>query len=184
MRAREALGAAALLLVAFGAPTLSGCGGQVELAATPDDAGEEIGHDAKPDAKPDTTYDLGVDAYDAAEEIYVDPLCPDAPAPPTQYKCDPLDSASSCPRGEACQLWVQYPTVPCEHETYGANCGPAGIGTQGTACSSQGCAADYVCIVSGAGNICARTCKPGKVGACPEGLVCVGVDVPGVGACV
>lgn len=164
---------------------LSGCGGSI----TPDDvtadaAIDDATHDAKLDAKPDAKPDALADAPDTSHDVYIEPLCPDAPAPPTQYKCDPLDSAGSCPRGEACQLWVDYPLVPCEHEVYGANCGPAGEGKQGTACSSQGCAADYVCIVSGAGNICARTCRPGKVGACPEGLVCVGVDVPGVGACV
>ncbi len=159
-----------------------GCGGSI--ATADGDAAQlaDAGHDAKLDAELDTRPDALSDTADA-EEIYVDPICPDAPPPPTKYACDPLAANTGCPAGEGCFPWIQYPTVPCEYEVYGSTCMPPGSGTQGTPCSGS-CATGYICVVSGAGNVCTKMCKLGVIGACPEGYVCESTDAPGIGSCI
>jgi hypothetical protein len=176
MRALMWLGMMAL------APMAVGCGGSIAMGD--DDAAiSDAGHDAKADAFVDARPDTHADAADTGGEIYVDPLCPDAPPPPTRYACDPLGTPTGCRAGEGCFPWVQYPTIPCEYEVYGATCMTPGSGTQGTPCSGS-CATGFICVVSGAGNVCTRMCKLGVIGACPEGLVCESTDVPGIGACI
>ena len=174
--------------------SLSGvaCGGSVtgDEVILYDDAGNPITDTASlRDGAPDTRRDSSVDtsARDTFVEpdTFVDPVCPDAPAPKTDYRCDPLKKApGDCKAGQACYPWVEYPTEPCEHEIYHAGCFPAGTGKQGDPCGSSTCAAGYACVASGAGNVCVAMCKPGTPGGCPEGLVCHTTDVPGIGGCL
>lgn len=171
------------------------CGGSVsgETAILFDDAGNPILDTSAPDALPDThhhdgfvhdtAFDTSVD--DTEPETWVDPGCPDAPAPKPSYACDPLKTPpGDCKAGEACYPYVEYPTSPCDHEHYYSACFPAGTGKQGDPCSSAECAAGFACVVSGAGNVCVKMCKPGDFGACPDGLVCEPTDVPGIGGCL
>ncbi|MGZ3416816.1 MAG: hypothetical protein ACXWUG_10675 [Polyangiales bacterium] len=177
---------AALALGAF----LVGCGGTVIGDDSFDGAvdgsvdGADDTHVAH-DTLRDGVVLLDTGTMDTEPEVYVDPGCPDAPAPKPDYKCDPLATPpGGCKPGQACFPYVVYPTEPCEHETYHAACFPAGSGKSGDPCSTTACAAGYACVVSGAGNVCVKMCVPGKTGACPDGLVCEPTDVPGVGGCL
>jgi len=167
-----------------------GCGGSViDDGILYDDAGNPIdgGADAKTDTRADTRRDGGRDSgvTDTMPDTWIDPMCPDAPAPKPDYRCDPLKPPpGDCPSGQGCYPWVEYPEDPCEHEIYHAGCFPVGSGKQGDPCGSTMCAAGYACVASGAGNVCVKMCKPGVPGACPEGLVCHTTDVPGVGGCM
>jgi hypothetical protein len=171
---------------------LVGCGGSVsqEPLTVFDDAGKPIDAgtlDAAVDAsKRDSSVDAGRDGgRDAALDTWVDPGCPDAPAPPKDFRCDPLaPPPGDCPKGQACFPFVEYPTDPCDPEIYRAACFPAGSGKAGDPCSGGDCAAGFVCVATGAGNVCVSVCNPAKSGGCPEGLVCSPTDVPGVGGCL
>jgi hypothetical protein len=120
---------------------------------------------------------------------YVDPGCPDAAPPPTQFDCDPY-GANQCPDGEACFPWVDYPTSPCGFETYGASCSPAGTQQQGDPCGNVTpgsialCAPGFVCVIAGEGDAqCVELCKLQGPNTCPHGLLCLPVDVEGIGGC-
>jgi hypothetical protein len=169
-----------------------GCGGVVgqEPLTYFDDAGNPLdvgSSDTGVDAfRPDTSIDTGRDSVrDAALDTWFDPGCPDAPLPAKDFKCDPLKPApGDCGKNQACFPYVDYPTDPCGHEVYHAACFPAGPGRQGDPCSEVTCAAGFICVATGAGNVCVSLCNPGKAGGCPEGLVCGPTDVPGVGGCL
>lgn len=171
-----------------------GCGGSVSIdpALTYDDAGNPIVDAVAVDAKTDTRprrdsspwTDSSVSEDDAEPDAWIDPGCPDTPAPKPVYTCDPLSPPpGDCKAGEACHPYVEYPIEPCEHERYHAECFPAGTGKQGDPCGGGACSAGFACVASGAGNVCVRMCAPGKTGGCPDGLVCHPTDVPGVGGC-
>lgn len=139
-------------------------------AATQQDArrpGSSSGDSSKPDARND----------------YVDPTCPDPPPANEDYQCDPI-AQSGCQPGEQCAPFVDYPTDSCSAETYGAFCVPAGTLEQGEPCDSQlDCAAGYICLITGAGTTCGRSCDLASSSDCPDGLVCTATDVNGIGAC-
>ncbi len=114
---------------------------------------------------------------------FVDPKCPNTPPPNTAYECD-VAKQKGCKAGEACSPFVDYPTDPCDPETYGSLCIPAGTGTQGSACDGQrACAAGYICVITGAGTNCAKYCDLNNPSGCTDGLICDAVDVSGVGVC-
>lgn len=167
--------------------TVLGCSGSVVGADPPaQDAGAETGHDAPVDAPTDTKKpDADSASIDAFEE-YVDPGCPDAPAPVFDYTCDPLDpTAQDCPEGEACYPYVDYPSDPCEAEVYGSYCLTSGTGAQGEYCwSAFDCAPGFVCVVSGAGDQCVRICSLTDPSTCPDGQICEPLDVAGFGGCL
>ena len=82
------------------------------------------------------------------------------------------------------QIYVRYPSGPCEQERYGTVCAPAGTGRQGSACgSTEECAAGYACIITGAGTTCGKLCVLGQASSCPEGQVCEPIDVAGYATC-
>lgn len=172
--------------------SLVGCGGAIsdEPLTLFDDAGNPIDTGALDSGvdsfRPDTRVDVGRDSgRDAVFDTWVDPGCPDAPAPPKDYRCDPLKPPpGDCPKNQACFPYVEYPTEPCGHEVYHTACFPAGPGKQGDPCSGGDCAAGHICVATGAGNVCVTMCSPTKPGGCPEGLVCSPTDVPGVGGCL
>jgi len=172
--------ALALAVFAFG------CGGNVfQDEIVYDDAGNPIidgGADAKSDTRRDSGHDTSVS--DSAPETWVDPMCPDAPEPKPDYRCDPLEpSPGECKAGQGCTLRVEYPEDPCEHAIYRFACSAAGTGKQGDPCLPALCAPGYVCAGWGAGFVCVKMCKPGAPGVCAEGLVCH-TAVPGFGLCM
>ena len=187
MRDLTTLRGSILLLVAF----VGACGGSV--SADPDGiTAEDTGGDTRfvdtglrtrdsgLDSRVDTGRDTGV-----ARDSFVDPGCPDASHPPPVFSCDPYEVPSrTCPKGEGCFPFVQPSTDPCVPEQYAAECFPVGPGHQGAPCSGTGCAAGFVCVVSGAGNQCGAICHVGTPGACADGFVCSPVDVPGIGVCL
>jgi hypothetical protein len=167
--------------------TVAACGGGV----SPGDPGRGPGADggatldgSKPppigrkDGGPPNKRDAGADA-----SPYVDPPCPNPPPPRNDFECD-VGKQTGCDPGEGCYPYVRYPSGYCQPEEYGAICAPAGSGTQGETCASAlECAGGFICVITGAGTSCARYCELGKVGACPEGLVCEPLDVSGMGVC-
>ncbi len=122
---------------------------------------------------------------DAFEE-YVDPGCPDKPPPAYEYDCDPYNQGNGdCAPGDACYIFVQYPSEACGQEIYGAFCAPAGSGGQGAPCNGGlDCQAGYVCVVSGSGNQCIQLCSLTGDDGCPPGMVCEPIDVEGFGGCL
>lgn len=145
--------------------------------------GPDASQSAKPDAgKSDAPVDAPKDSKDALPD-YTDPGCPDAPPPLISKECDVYAEPTGCGTGETCYPFIEYPTGPCEQEVYGAMCVPAGSGGQGDECH-LGCKAGHVCVVSGQGTQCVKICDLSAPMPCPDGLVCVSVDVPGVGVCI
>jgi hypothetical protein len=132
-------------------------------------------------------YDAGVDAprtpQDAYSE-YVDPGCPDAPMKTVDMQCDPMAPlGGDCPEGTACYPFVESPMGVCGTETYGTECAPSGTGTQGDPCDN-GCAPNYLCVVSGQGTQCVQLCDVNAAMGCSGGLICTPVDIPGIGGCL
>ncbi len=117
---------------------------------------------------------------------YVDPQCPDAGAPLHYNECDVFDPNSCGSPDEACYPMVIPPQHKCEPETYGAFCTYVGTGTQGAPCGTgSGCAAGFVCLITGASTECAKMCEFGSgTHTCPDGFVCEPIDIPGFAACL
>jgi hypothetical protein len=136
---------------------------------------KDAGKDAKDSGK-DSSTDVGVGGTGGI------PVCPDASPPPPDYQCDPFSPVTGCLSGEACYPWVDYPTAPCEFETFGTICAPAGIGGQGDPCTGL-CAANHVCVITGQGTQCVQLCQLVGEDTCPPGLFCVPIDVEGFGGC-
>jgi hypothetical protein len=117
---------------------------------------------------------------------FADPGCPPVTTPPPVDECNPLADVSSCPMGESCFPFVDYPSGPCEVESYGTVCRRAGPGTQGDSCARDACAADHICVSTGRGTQCARLCglaaDPPSV--CAPGLLCLPIDIEGFGGCL
>lgn len=173
---------------------LAGCGGSVEGGTGAGGSGGMAGGGGTggiivhPDAGPDVHHhDAGVDATPDApwdvESEYVDPGCPDAAPPPVTEECDLFAKPTTCPGGEGCYPFVQYPSGPCQQEQYGTVCRAVGSGHQGDPCGGGDCAAGFVCVVTGAGNQCVQLCHLGSSKDCPSGLVCVPIDSDGYGGC-
>ena len=180
MRVRLALAGVFLLLA---------CGGQAEVDATrrskplpsPVAPGADVpvndagaGPSAPPEPEP------------SEPPPYEAPSCPPTPPPPVNVECDPLADDPGCPSGQSCFPFVDYPTSPCEVERYGARCAPAGSGVQGQSCADTPCAADYICLSTGRGTMCARLCglSPDAPDVCDPGLLCLPVDIEGFGGCL
>lgn len=179
-----------LCLLAAGSLSALACGQLASDSTGADDdadddgplrPGRDGGRDAGP-RRPDGGRTGPGPGPDASND-YVEPECPERPAPDEVYECDPF-AQTGCEAGEACSPFVQYPSDPCGAETYGAFCIPAGTLTQGESCESQlDCAAGYLCLITGAGTTCGKTCDLADSDACTDGLVCVSTDVAGIGAC-
>lgn len=155
----------------------AGSGGTEPSDAGPDGPKKPPSKDAGGDAAKDS----GKDAKDALPD-YVDPGCPDAGPPIMQYQCDPY-STGICPDDMTCYPFVEYPSEPCGQEIYGAQCVFAGTGGQGEPCDG-GCKAGHVCVISGQGTQCILMCDLKDPNPCLDGLICVPVDIPGLGGCI
>jgi hypothetical protein len=131
---------------------------------------------------------------------FADPGCPEVPPPAQVNDCNPFiidstgemsdplapgappESSFACQQGEACIPFVDYPNAPCEPETFGTKCVPAGTAGQGMPCD-EGCAAGFLCVATGLGTRCAQLCPLPGENACPSGLLCGAVDIEGYGVC-
>ncbi len=178
-----------LLLAGFAGLNLAlvaaspGCGSTVvEITPGEGGGGEGGGSTTEPDGG--FIIDGSADAKDALPD-YVDPGCPDAGPPPTQFQCDPYDQNNGdCFMGEACYIFVQYPQEKCEQEIYGSFCAIAGDGDQGDGCNGpQDCGAGLVCVITGFGTQCVQFCPLSGDSGCPPGLTCEAIDVEGFGGC-
>jgi hypothetical protein len=152
-------------------PDGDGGGGQGgEGAFYPDGPGPGAGPDAGKDA-------LGE---------YMERPCEDKPPPIEDFQCDPYHQFNGdCAPGEACFIYVDYPSDPCGQEVYGSLCYPAGPGQQGDPCfGAQDCGAGLVCVVTGSGTQCVTLCDLDQIGDCPPGFVCEPIDVEGFGGCL
>ncbi len=159
-----------LMMVAL-VTLLCACGGQ-ELST--DDAGDDAGpYGREPDG-----------ALSGDSNTYVDPKCPEAGAPVTEDQCDIYDP-NSCGAGAACYPGDIPPEAECTSEVYGSFCLDVGTGTQGSACDNgNGCAAGFVCLITGATTQCAKDCDLDGPHGCSEGFVCEPIDIPGFAACL
>lgn len=120
-------------------------------------------------------------------EPYVEPDCPDEPAPPAYHECDALEPFADCPAGEGCYAYLDYPSGEgCGQPAFGTVCAPASTGVQGDFCGDGGnyCAPGYLCVVGATGGKrCGQTCEPVADHNCPAGLICGETDVQGYGVC-
>jgi len=152
------------------AALLCACGGR-DLAT--DDAGDDAG-----------PYGRQPDAFSGDSNNYVDPKCPDAGPPITEDQCDIYDP-NACGPGAACYPGEIPPAQECESEIYGSFCDDVGTGEQGAACdNTAGCAAGFVCLITGATTECAKDCDLDGPHGCDEGYVCEPIDIPGFAACL
>ncbi len=131
--------------------------------------------------------DASLDADDAGEDPYVDPGCPDVPAPEGVVECDIFGTPSGCPEGTGCYPDLVHPFGEgCDQQTLNIVCRLAGTGVAGDLCGSGtgGCAPGYTCIVGAqAGKRCLRICSlDGQLG-CPTGSICGPTDAFGIGVC-
>jgi hypothetical protein len=165
-----------------------GCGGEADI-----DVGRRSsviptpGESRTPDAGANDAAGPSLPPTDPPEPPPFDePGCPPARVPPELRQCDPLAPVSGCPADQACFPIVNYPTGPCEVELFGTVCLPAGPGTQGDPCSTEGCAADHICVSTGRGTQCVRLCGfgPAAPSVCAPGLLCLPIDIEGFGGCL
>jgi hypothetical protein len=123
---------------------------------------------------------------DGALPDVVDPGCPDQPPPIEDFQCDPYNQFNGdCASGEACYIFVDYPSEPCGQEIYGAYCFLEGSGGQGAPCNGGlDCQAGHVCVITGSGTQCVQLCNLFGNDGCPPGLLCEAIDVEGFGGCL
>lgn len=165
------------------------CSGSVRtaddtMAATDAQVDHGSRADGSKDAAQDTSRRDARSDSDALAEYHDDP-CPDV-SPIIDKQCDPLNpSNGDCAPGMGCYPYVNYPRQACEPETYGAMCMVAGRGGQYSACDGpMSCAPGFVCVITGAGDVCIRLCPLDKRQWCPDGMVCEAIDVLGYGGCI
>jgi hypothetical protein len=115
-----------------------------------------------------------------------DPGCRNKPPPIENFECNPYSQFNGdCAPGEACYIYVNYPSEPCGQEEYGAFCYPQGPGGQGDPCAGAlDCQAGHVCVITGSGTQCVKLCHLRGEDGCAAGLVCEPIDVEGFGGCL
>ncbi len=134
--------------------------------------------------------DVGVDIpyrdVPISYDVFREDRCPgDAGGAERAYSCDPWMPAVGCGDGQGCYPWIEYPSEPCGHEIYHADCFPTGpMPVDGFCTSTTDCAAGLTCFVTGSGNRCLLLCRnDGTAPQCPKGRVCEPTDLPDFGAC-
>jgi hypothetical protein len=155
-------------VVFFGA--IIACGGK---AIPPDGTGDDSG-----------TFGREPDGSSTDGNGFVDPHCPDAAPPKVDLECDVF--TQNCGGGFGCYPFNIPPKKACQSEVYGTFCAEPGSGGQGSACDNgAGCAAGFVCLITGANTSCALMCDlGGSSHGCPDGYVCEPIDIPGFAACL
>lgn len=118
---------------------------------------------------------------------FVDPECPNLPAPAGTVECDASGDGTDCPLGSACYPYVEHPFGEgCDARSFGTRCREEGTGQQGDVCGfgTSGCAAGHLCVIGlQAGRRCARICTFDGRMDCEPGLICGETDVEGYGVC-
>jgi hypothetical protein len=168
---------------------LAGCGGiSVAPGGGPEPGAGLSGLDAGADVKlrpyvPKPDAEPPVDASPLPS--YHEDACPDVPLPDAEALCDPL-ARGQCPAGYACYPFPPDGIDPCHPGPYRMMCAKEGSGSQGAPCGTglEGCQAGTICAVTGQGDQCITLCRPGAIGACPNGMVCERLDIPGFGGCL
>jgi len=132
--------------------------------------------------------DAGANAgADAGEDPYVDPGCPNTPAPEGVRECDIFSMPSGCPQGTGCYPDLVHPFGDgCDQQTLNLVCRVAGTGVEGDRCGAgtEGCAPGFTCIVGAeSGKRCLRICNPGMGLSCEPGAICGDTDARGIGVC-
>ncbi len=132
----------------------SGCG-EVIVMDPGEDAGK--GHDARTDSKSPTDDDKDANAGPDVLPDYVDPGCPDAGPPFTDFSCDPYAQGNGdCFPGEGCYIFVDYPP---EDE-------PAGRRSMAPSARSPGRAGRGTLAISGAAAASPAWCRAPAPSAC------------------
>jgi hypothetical protein len=161
------------------------CGGSSE-APSQRRAGDPVPDDSFGfrGTRPNTTTPASTPSgSDDDEGAFIEQGCSEAPMRVLSMDCDPFRPLDGCSAGQGCQPYVRYPSAPCEPETYGSRCDWVGDRTQGESCSSEACAAGFLCIATGQGTQCAQICDLSANSTCPAGLVCGSIDIEGIGTC-
>jgi hypothetical protein len=131
--------------------------------------------------------DAGPDADAGEEDPYVDPGCPNTPAPEGVRECDIFATPSGCPEGTGCYPDLVHPFGSgCDQQTLNLLCRVAGTGIQGDLCGggTDGCAPGFTCIVGAeSGKRCLRICNPAMGLFCEPGAICGDTDARGIGVC-
>jgi hypothetical protein len=129
----------------------------------------------------------GAGAGVGGEDPYVDPGCPDTPAPEGIKECDIFSTPSGCPAGTGCYPDLVHPYGSgCDQQTLNLICRVAGSGVEGDLCGAgtDGCAPGFTCIVGAeSGKRCLRICNPGMGLYCEAGAICGDTDARGIGVC-
>jgi hypothetical protein len=170
------------------------CGGQVEDTPLPEGSDADgglfgVGGGSawqQWDGGSITDWDAQQAALQDVRSDYVEPICPDAGPPPVLEECELFASYSTCPSGQACYPFVQYPDPDdnCAQEVYGTICADEGYATQGEPCSAGDCAGGHMCVLTGEGTQCVELCPVFGENTCPPGFICTPIDVaPGIGGC-
>lgn len=192
---RRALRAASALLVAVGVG--AGCSGRSTTTIVPPEqsgtggtGGSGVGGSSfagRGGMGGQGGRDAGEDADAGEEDPYVDPGCPNAPAPEGVIECDIFSTPSGCPAGTGCYPDLQHPFGEgCDQQTLNLVCRVAGTGVEGDLCGAgtEGCAPGFTCIVGAeSGKRCLRICNPSRMLYCDPGALCGDTDARGIGVC-
>ncbi len=131
--------------------------------------------------------DAGAEADAGEEDPYVDPGCPNTPAPEGVKECEIFSMPSGCPAGTGCYPDLVHPFGDgCDQQTLNLVCRVAGTGVEGDLCGAgtEGCAPGFTCIVGAeSGKRCLRICNPSMGLFCDPGAICGDTDARGIGVC-
>jgi len=161
---------------------VAACGGALADPSLTVDAGRhrDGGRDAS-SSHPTQDASDGDDATSDSFPVYPEDACGDAPLEMPPIECDPF-AAIPCTMGRACYPIPPHGTDSCHPGRYGTRCLREGAGTQGTPCSDGSeCRGGFLCVKTGAGDMCVKLCRLNEFGSCIDGRVCREVDVSGSG---
>jgi hypothetical protein len=173
--------AIALCAVAF-----TGCASQVVGMgdSSPPDAhtSREASVPDVQDAPPDIPYRDVPREYDVYHE---DACITDVPPGQRMYNCDPYATPTTCPMGQSCYVYIDYPMGSCGMEIYRSDCFMTGTTPPDGFCTTAtDCQPGFGCFITGSSNRCLSLCRlDGTPPQCSMGRVCQVTDLPDYGAC-